>query len=66
MEKNGKKFIFIKKGSIAKLVPVETGQFNWNFTEIILGVKEGDSVIINPDAPGLADGRRVREKKKAE
>lgn len=66
MEKNGKKFIFVKKGSIAKLVPVETGQFNWNFTEITSGVKEGDTVIISPDAPGIADGRRVREKKKAE
>ena len=66
MEKNGKKFVFIRKGSTAKLVPVETGQFNWNFTEITLGVKEGDTVIINPDAQGLADGRRVREKKKAE
>ena len=65
MEKNGKKFVFIRKGSTAKLVPVETGQFNWNFTEITSGVKEGDTVIINPDAQGLADGRRVREKKKA-
>lgn len=66
MEKNGKKFVFIKKGSTARLVPVETGQFNWNFTEIKSGVKEGDTVIINPDAPGLADGKRIREKKKAE
>lgn len=66
MEKNGKKFIFIRKGSTAKLVPVETGQFNWNFTEITSGVNEGDTVIINPDAPGLADGKRVREKKKTE
>ncbi|MEK7741461.1 MAG: efflux RND transporter periplasmic adaptor subunit, partial [Nitrospirota bacterium] len=45
MEKNGKKFVFIRKGSTAKLVPVETGQFNWNFTEITSGVKEGDTVI---------------------
>ncbi|HBU05485.1 MAG TPA: hypothetical protein DEA95_02580 [Nitrospiraceae bacterium] len=61
MEKNGKKFVFIKKGSTAKLIPVETGQFNWNFTEIRSGVKEGDTVIINPDATGLADGKRVKE-----
>ncbi|MBI3378346.1 MAG: efflux RND transporter periplasmic adaptor subunit [Nitrospirae bacterium] len=66
MEKNNRKFIFIKKCSTAKLIPVETGQFNWNFTEITSGVKEGDTVIINPDAQGLADGRRVREKKKTE
>ncbi|MDP2279347.1 MAG: efflux RND transporter periplasmic adaptor subunit [Nitrospirota bacterium] len=66
MEKNGKKFVFIKKSSTAKLIPVETGQFNWNFTEITSGFKEGGAVIINPDAMGLADGKRVREKKKAE
>ena len=61
MEKNGKKFVFIKKGSTARLVPVETGQFNWNFTEIKSGVKDGDTVIISPDATGLADGKRVKE-----
>ena len=60
-KKTAKKFVFIKKGSTAKLIPVETGQFNWNFTEITSGVKEGDTVIINPDATGLADGRRVKE-----
>ena len=51
---------------LQRLIPVETGQFNWNFIEITSGVKEGDTVIINPDATGLADGKRVREKKKAE
>ncbi len=61
MEKNNRKFVFVKKGSAAKLISVETGQFNWNFTEITSGIKEGDTVIINPDAQGLADGRRVKE-----
>jgi len=63
IESDGKKFVFIKKGSYAKLINVETGRFNWTFTEIISGIKEGDTVIINPDVIGLADGKRVKEKK---
>lgn len=63
VEKNGKKFVYVKKDSFARLVPVETGQFNWNFTEIKSGVKEADIVIINPDTAGLSDGGRVREKR---
>ena len=66
IEKNGERLVFNIRDSTAKLVPVETGQFNWNFTEITSGIKEGDTVIINPDALGLADGSRVREKKKIE
>jgi len=61
MEKNGKKFVFIKRDSTARIIPVDIGQFNWNFTEIKSGVKEGDVVIANPDTSGLADGKRVRE-----
>ncbi len=63
VEKDGKKFVFIRKGSRASLVAVETGRFNWNFTEITTGIKEGDIVIINPDAPGLDDGKRIKESK---
>ena len=52
MEKNGKSLSLLERVLPQKLVPVETGQFNWNFTEITSGVKEGDTVIINPDAQG--------------
>ncbi len=63
IERGGKKFVFTKKGSNARLVPVETGKFNWSFIEIISGIKEGDMVIINPDVSGITDGKRVKEKK---
>jgi len=63
IEKNGEKLVYVKRGSRARLVPVETGRFNWSFTEITSGVKEGDIIIINPDVPGLSDGQRVKEAK---
>ena len=43
---------------------VETGRFNWSFTEITSGIKEGDLVITNTDVTGLAEGKRVKEAKK--
>ncbi|HCC68737.1 MAG TPA: hypothetical protein DEP99_02500 [Nitrospiraceae bacterium] len=62
IDRPGKKYVFVKSGSRAKLTPVNTGLFDWNFTEIAHGLKEGDIVVINPDTPGLKDGVRVREK----
>ncbi len=66
IERDGKKKVFLKEGSKARLVSVETGRFNWNYTEIISGLKEGDIIISNPDAAGLADDKRVKETKKPE
>lgn len=62
IEKSGGKFVFLKKGLRVKLIPVKTGLFNWNFTEVTSGLKEGDIVVTNPDAPGLVDGAKVKEK----
>lgn len=62
IERSGGKFVFVKRGSIARLTPVKTGLYNWNLTEIVSGLKEGDIVATNPDTPGLEDGARVKEK----
>ncbi|MEW6675648.1 MAG: hypothetical protein AB1348_06590 [Nitrospirota bacterium] len=62
IEKSGGKLVFLKKDSRVKLIPVKTGLFNWNFTEVVYGLNEGDIVVINPDTPGLVDGVKVREK----
>lgn len=64
IERDSKKFVFIREGSYAKLIPVKTGRFNWTFTEIVSGIKEGDMAITNPDVSGLVDGKRVKEGKK--
>lgn len=64
IEKDDGKFVFLYKNGKAVLTPVSTGRFNWNFTEVTGGVKEGDTVITAPDTPGLVDGARVRIVKK--
>lgn len=61
IEKSGRKFVYVVRGSKARLINVETGRFNWSFTEIKSGVKEGDEVVINTDVSGLRDGVRVRK-----
>lgn len=62
IERSSEKFVFVKRGSKVKLTPVKVGLSSWNLTEIVSGLQEGDVVVINPDAPGLKDGVRVREK----
>lgn len=64
IERDSRKYVYVKKGSEAVLTNVGTGRFNWSFTEIISGLKDGDVVITNPDVSGLADGKRVKEAKK--
>lgn len=61
IERNGKKNIFVKSDSKARLVPIEIGRFNWTYTEVLKGINEGDAIIISPDVQGLADGKRIKE-----
>lgn len=60
IEREGEKYVYRKEGGKARLRQVQTGLFNWTYTEIVSGIKEGDEVIVNPDAQGLKDGARVR------
>lgn len=62
IEKDGKKFIYLVRGVKAVYSPVETGRFNWNFTEIKAGLAEGETIVITPDTAGLKDGARIRKK----
>ena len=41
-----KKFLFIAKGKRAHLVSVETGISNGFYTEIVKGIREGDTILI--------------------
>lgn len=59
-EKEGRKFVYIVRDSRARLVRIEIGRFNWNFTEVKSGIKEGDEVVVNTGAAELKDGIRVR------
>jgi HlyD family secretion protein len=45
---------------------VRTGAANWQYTEVLEGVRAGQQVVTNPDADGLADGAAAREVSEAE
>ncbi len=68
VERDNKKQVFIAEGkalkpgatAIVKLQPVETGETNWSFTQILQGVSPGDAVITTPEAEGLKNGVKVR------
>lgn len=67
VERDGIKQVFLVQGksivpgatAIARLRPVETGETNWNFTEIKKGLAKGDYVVSTPEAEGLKDGAKV-------
>jgi hypothetical protein len=44
----------------ARLTTVKVGENNWNSTEILEGLREGDRVVVTPDLPGLSDGAGLR------
>jgi HlyD family secretion protein len=51
----GKK-VYVLAGGRVKLVAVETGLGNWEYTEITKGVEPGARVVVTIDREGLADG----------
>ncbi len=61
IERNGKKYVYVIRGSKAILTPIEVGRFNWTFYEVLSGISEGEKVILNPEVEGLKDGARIKE-----
>ncbi|MDX9787551.1 MAG: efflux RND transporter periplasmic adaptor subunit [Desulfobacterales bacterium] len=54
---DGKKvFVFVPAEKIIREVAVKTGLSNWAFTEILSGLREGQSVVVNVDRQGIKDG----------
>jgi HlyD family secretion protein len=60
LEREGKRWVYKIINGKARLVPVKVGESNWQFTEVLDGLTEGEQVVINPDTAGLTDGVRVR------
>jgi HlyD family secretion protein len=68
IEREGKKQVFVADGSplkpgdktIARLRPVEIGETNWSYTQIVSGIKPGEHVITTPEATGLKDKAKVK------
>jgi RND family efflux transporter MFP subunit len=68
IEREGKKQVYVAGGSalrpgdsaVAHLRPVEIGENNWSFTQIVSGIKAGEYVITTPEATGLKDKVKVK------
>lgn len=48
-----------------RLQEIETGLRNWEYTEVLSGLNEGDRVVTTIDREGLADGVAAREEENA-
>ncbi len=54
---DGKKvFVYEEENKIVHETEITIGLANWAFTEVLSGLEEGQSVVINIDKPGLKDG----------
>ncbi len=59
IERNEAKYVYVANRNRAVLRQIRTGQFNWSYTEVTEGLQEGDTIITNPDVPGLKDRSRI-------
>ncbi len=55
-------FVYVVEGDRAVKRPVEVGVWNWDYTEVRSGLREGDPLIVSIDVEGLEDGALVRAK----
>ena len=60
IEKEGKRFVYIVEGDLLKKRMITGGISNWEFMQILHGVKEGERVITSLDVEGIQEGLRVR------
>jgi HlyD family secretion protein len=60
IEKEGKKFVYVVEGDLLKKRMITSGISNWEFTQILNGLKEGERVITSLDVEGIKEGLRVR------
>ena len=57
---NNKVYLYQPQSRTLQEKIVKTGLSNWDNTQVIEGLQEGDSVVISTDKPGLEDGIRVK------
>jgi HlyD family secretion protein len=68
LEREGKKQVFAAGGThlkpgdktVVNLRPIEIGETNWSFTQVVGGIRAGEFVVTTPEATGLKDGAKVR------
>jgi len=56
---NNKVYVYQPQSRTLQERTVQVGLSNWDNTQVVEGLQEGDSVIVSTDRPGLKDGVRV-------
>jgi len=56
----GKKVLLYKADGVLEERMVTTGLANWQYTEIVSGLKEGDQIVASLDRAGVKSGARVK------
>ena len=60
IERDGARFVYKVENNLIKKRPIKIGISNWEYTEILDGLKEGDRVVTSLDVQGLEDGKRIK------
>lgn len=63
---NSAVYLYSESDKTVSLVPVVAGLSNWQFTEIVSGLEEGQLIVMNIDNPDLKDGSLVTVKEEKE
>ena len=57
---NNKVYVYQPQSKTLQEKTVKTGLSNWDNTQVVDGLQEGDFVVISTDRPGLEDGVRIK------
>ncbi|HUU00280.1 MAG TPA: efflux RND transporter periplasmic adaptor subunit [Myxococcota bacterium] len=60
MRKGQVEQVYILQNGCARLRDIKTGMNNWEWTQVVEGLTEGERVIVSLETKGLANGVRVR------
>jgi HlyD family secretion protein len=59
MERDGKKFVYVVAGGRVARRDIVAGVSNWEWTEVLSGLREGEDVVTTLEIKDLAHGSRV-------
>ncbi len=58
----GNYIVFTRRNGVAKPVPIRTGLTDLDYSEVVAGLAEGDTVLVLPSASLLASQREFQER----
>ncbi len=59
MRRGDRQQVYVVSAGRARLRTIRSGLTNWERTEVIEGLREGERIVVSLQAPGLADGVEV-------